>query len=175
MIQTATTIPSLSPRVVQSPRSLLRATDSLRDEAALVLGDAIDGVTGKQMNRAAVPTCGPYAISRAINGGDSNPLYRVACLFLLMKRLGMGRERAQRIVGWLQELIDAIWPEAEAGELADVLQKDQDLDVKDDALRLRAVLGCPDAVRSLLIEKRRQVAYGATVVLALRRRIAEQG
>jgi hypothetical protein len=156
-------------RVAQSTRAVLQASDCLRDEAALELGAGLAGVTGKQLKRAGVPTCGAYAVSRAMNGGDNNPLFKIAALFLAMRRMGLGRERAQRIVNWLQEVVDAIWPETEEADLAKVLEKDQELDVTDDTLRLRAAMGCAEAARDLLAVKRKQAAHAPTVIFALRK------
>lgn len=150
----------------------MRAADALRDEAALELGAVLAGTTCKSLGRANVPTCGPYAISRSLNGGDGNPLYRVAMVFVLMKRLGMGRERAQRILNWLQEIVDAIWPPADLPALEEVLERDQDLDTGDDSLRFKAVRGCPDAKAQLIEIKRGQIAHAGVVILALRRATA---
>jgi hypothetical protein len=158
--------------VAQTERDVLRASDALRDEAALELASVLEGTTCKRLVRADVPTCGAYAISRALNGGDSNPLYRVAMVFVLMKRMGMGRERAQRILNWLQELVDAIWPPEELPVLEDALAKDQDLDTGDDSLRFKAVLGCPEARARLIEIKRGQIAHAGVVILALRRATA---
>lgn len=160
--------------VAQNPRFVLQATDALRDDAALELSEVLRGVTGKQLTRVSVPTCGPYAISRALRGGDNNPLYRTACLFVAMKRLGMGRERAQRVVNWMQEVVDSVWGAEGATErLTDVLDRDQEQDVRDDLPRHRAAAGCEESARELLNVKRQQLAFGSVVVLALRKHLAE--
>ncbi len=164
-----------SPDVAQNPRFLLQATDILRDDAAIELGTVLSGITGKQLTRAGVPTCGSYAISRAVRGGDNNPLYRIACLFVAMKRLGIGRDKAQRVVNWLQEIIDSVYgAEAETtADLQDILESDQEQDPRDDLPRYRAALGCAAAARELLDVKRDQVAIGTVVILALRRHLSE--
>lgn len=171
MIAIAETIPTLAGPVAQTPGGIVRASDRLREDAAGELSALLSGVTGKQIDRANVPTCGKYAISRALNAGDNNPIYRIAMLLLLMKRLGMGRARALWLLGVIRDLIDAIWPEEE-GSLEEVLEKDSELDPQDDHLRFQAAHGCEEAKRALLEVKRRQVANGLALIPALRRRIA---
>lgn len=106
------------PNVPRKTADYARLADMLRDEAALEMMDALDGVSGKKIDAAAFPGISRHGVSRACNGDPSNPLYRIAALFLLLKRLGMDRKRAKRIVQWLDELIDQLWPpeEEEDGE-----------------------------------------------------------
>lgn len=156
--------------VVHNGRGVMRLTDALRDEAALVLGDALAGVSGKRIRMAAVPGAGRTFISRCTNGGDCNPLYRIAGLFLLMKRLGMGRGGALKLLGWLEELIDQIWPPEDVPPLDEVLDTEQDLDAADDPHQQR-IGRDPAAVERMLEIKRRQHAHDRIVILALRREI----
>ncbi|HEX6926801.1 MAG TPA: hypothetical protein VF167_15370 [Longimicrobiaceae bacterium] len=102
---------------VPSALDLARLADILRDEAACELLAAFDGVSQKRMKAAAFPGVSPTGISRAMNGDSSNPLYRLAAIFLLMRRLGLSRHRALRMWMWLREVIDQVWPpEEEEGE-----------------------------------------------------------
>src|SRR5690606_9073071 len=110
--------------VARRGRDFSHLADALRDEATLELFVAVGDVSGKKLHAAAVPGAGRHGISRALNGCTSNPLYRIAALFVVMKRLGMGRERAQRIVNWLQEIVDAIWPPEEALDPRKVLEEE---------------------------------------------------
>lgn len=159
--------------VAQNPHGVLRLMDVVRDDAAMEMDAALKDVSVKAIRRANVPGASPYGLSRAANGGESNPLYRIVGVFVLMKRLGMGRARAQRIVDWLQEIVDQLWPE-DAVDLGKALEDDSALDPEDDHPRFHAALGCVDAKRTLLEVSRRQRAQKATLILALRRRLAEQ-
>lgn len=97
-----------------SARDAARLADILRDEAALELMAAFEGVSHKRMKAAAFPGVSPTGISRAMNGDPSNPLSRLAAAFLLMRRLGIDRKRALKLWLWLREVIDQIWPPEEA-------------------------------------------------------------
>ena len=157
-------------RVPHSGRELLRLSDSLRNEAANELKAALEGVSGKRVRTANVPGAGTTFLSRSMNGADANPLYRLASLFLLLKRLGLGREAAQRLIDWQQEIVDAIWGPAtdEATDLENVLDKEAELDGQDELPRLQASRGCIEGTRQLIEVKRRQRAHSRTVIMALR-------
>lgn len=159
--------------VVQNPRLVLRLLDSLRVEASDTMTEVLHGVSHKRIRSADVPGVGPTFVSRCTNGGDCNPLWKIAGLFVLMKRLGMGRGRAQRIVDYLQELVDLIWPEDDVPPLDDVLDTEQDLDAEDDPHQQR-IGRDPDAIARMLDVKRRQRAHDRTVIFALRRELARQ-
>lgn len=165
------TLPLAAPSVVRTATDFSHLADTLRDEAALELRASLDGATCKRMERAAFPGFGLHGISRALNGSPSNPLYRLAALFLVMKRMGMGRQGAQRIIDWLQEIVDLIWPAEDLPPLEDVLDTEQDLDAQDDPHQQR-IGRDPEAVARMLEVKRRQLAHDRIVVLALRRAVA---
>lgn len=168
------TVPHSGRVVGQNSRAVLQVMDAIRDESALELGAVLDGVSVKKIKLAGVPGAGPYHLSRATNGGDNNPLYRIAGLFVLMKRLGLSKARAQRIVDWLQDIVEELWPEGEA-DLETALEQDSEIDPKDDHLRFQAAKGCVDSMRELLEVKRGQRAHSHLMVIALRRRLQEQG
>ena len=165
------TLPLPAPSVVRTAADFSHLADTLRDDAALELRAALDGATCKRMERAAFPGLGLHGISRALNGSPSNPLYRIAVLFLVMKRMGLGREGAERIIGWLQEIVDLVWPPEEVPSLEEVLDKEQDLDAEDDPHQQR-IGRDPEAAARMLEVKRRQLAHDRVVVLALRRAVA---
>lgn len=170
MIQAATPImPPGAACVVRNGREFTHLTDTLHDEATLVLHSAIGDVSGKKLESAAVPGAGRHGLSRALNGCTSNPLYRVAALFLVMKRLGFGRDRAQQIVNWLQEIVDAIWPPEEEEDPEKVLEEEQRLDTMDDLPQLRLAWGRPGAAREMLEVVRQQYAHMPSVIRVLRR------
>lgn len=159
--------------VVRTRKSFAHdATDGLRKDAAEAVARAFEGVSGKRIDAAHVPDCGRHGISRAINGSSTNPLYRIALMFVVLRRLGMPRERAVWMVEWLRRLVDAIWPEEEAPALEEALEKDGDLDVLDDAERVRAYRGDPEALARYLDAKMVQLAHAPAVIQAIRRRLA---
>lgn len=111
------TVAALFRNVVPRGRDVLRVMDVLKDESAVEVAAAVSGASIRRIVAADVPGASAYGLSRAINGADSNPLYRLAAVLVLMKRLGMGREKAQRLVDFLQAIVDALWPvEAEKPE-----------------------------------------------------------
>lgn len=171
---TTRTLPLAARRVAHNRPRLVRVSDNLRVEAAEVLRDLLEGASQKRIRGADVPGAGATYLSRAMNGCDSNPLYRLASLFLLMKRLGMGRQRALRLIEWLRDVVDTVWPEEE-GELEAALEEDSRLDPEDDHLRFLAARGCDESARQLLTVKQRQAAATARLKRALRLRLAEIG
>lgn len=162
-----------SVHVVRRPRGIAHLMDVLCDEAAVVLGEAFRDVSGKKIDAAAVPDVGRHGISRAINGSRTNPLFRLAGMFVLMKQMGLGRDRAQRLVDHLQDLVDMIWPPEDVPALEEVLEAEQDLDAEDDPHQQR-IGRDPGALERMLEAKCRQRAHDGTVIVALKREIANQ-
>lgn len=158
--------------VVQNPRLVLRLLDSLRVEASDTMSEVLDGASHKRIKTADVPGVGPTFVSRCTNNGDCNPLWKIAGLLVLMKRLGMGRERAQRMVDWLQDLIDAIWPESEAEDFEGVMVEEQELDAADDGPQMRAMCGDADALRDFIRVKERQRAHDTKVIRSSKRHLS---
>lgn len=147
----------------------VRMTDLLRGEAAAEIAAALEGVSGKRVERAGVPGANRTGLSRAMNGSTTNPLWRIATFFLLLKRLGLGRERAQRLVDWLQELVDVIWGEDDP-PLEEVLEHEQELDVLDEPPQQRVGRN-PNAPSQMLAAKMLQHAYDRVVIRVLRREV----
>lgn len=160
---------------VLSNRNAFAHLELLRVDAAAQMDAVFKDVSGKRINDARVPGCGRHGVSRAINGSETNPLFRIIAMFVLMRRLGLGRERALRLVEWIRSMVDVVWPPEAEPALDDVLEKDADLDVKDDAVRVRALRGDAEARRCYLAARLEQAAYTSTVVAALHRQIAEEG
>jgi hypothetical protein len=170
MITDNLALPSIP--VVRRARDFTHLMDSLRESAAHEVTSAFDGISGKRIDLVRVPGCvGRDGVSRAANGSVTNPLYRIAGVFVLMKRLGMGRERAQRLIDWLQEVIDWIWPEEDLPPLEEVLDREQDLDGEDDPHQQR-IGRIPDAAERMLDAKRRQHAHDRVVIQTLQRHVA---
>jgi hypothetical protein len=169
MIQfSGVTIGGRGSAVVQNRRDFLNLTDAIRGEAAAVLKSVLEGASWKRVQSEDVPGAKAEFLSRAKKGCDSNPLYRIAALFLLMKRLGMGRESALRLLGWLTELVDWIWPPEETPSLETALERDSEQDPRDDHLRFMAAKGCPEARVKLIDETRREIAVNQVLLIALR-------
>jgi hypothetical protein len=158
--------------VAQRQRDVVRLSDTFRAAAALVLDDVLAGVSTKRVRAAGVPGMGVTFLSRCKNGDHGNPLWRLASLFVLMKRLGLGRERAQRIIDWLQEIVDQVWPVGEAPEFEQVMEDEQELDAADDPCQMRAVHGDADALREFIAVKAKQRAHDAVVIQASRKQLA---
>lgn len=161
-----------SPDVVQSERGLVRLTESFREAAARQLDAALSDVSGKRIGSANVPGVGVTFLSRCTNGDACNPLFRIAGVFVLMKRLGMGRERAQRLVDWLQEIVDWLWPDTDAPAFDETMQKEQELDVADDPCQMRAVYGDTEALAEFIETKRQQRAHDRVVIQVAKRQLA---
>lgn len=173
MISTAN-VPASAARVVRT-RDLLAHLALLRDEASAEMSVAFDGISGKRIDAAALPGFGRHGVSRAANGSETNPLYRIAGLLLLMRRLGMGRARALRWLEWLRQVVDTIWPpeEEEGGtDLRAVLDRDAEMDGRDERPRQRAYAGDLVAARELLEVKTAQIALGQDVAVRLRQVLA---
>lgn len=160
--------------VVGKSDSFALLMDRVRTEAAKQLELALDGVSGKKMDYAGFPFVGRRGISRAINGCASNPLYRIIGVFVLMKRLGLTRDRAQRIVNFLQEMVDEIWPPDEEEDPKEVLLREQQLDLADDEPQLRLAWGEPGAAAQMLEAVRAQHAHAPAVIRVLRRLVAAE-
>ena len=137
-------------------------------EAANVLEDVLGGVSQKRIKQAAVPGVSVTFISRAKHGDVGNPLFRLAALFLTMKRLGMTRKQALQLLDWLRAVIDwAFPPDEEAAELEKAIEADARADVADDVPRLMARLGSVEAKREYLEASREIVASKTVVIRAL--------
>lgn len=175
--------PTIAPSTMQPQRpavprnqiEVARLSDQLRKEAAQVWSEAFEGVSGKRINAVRFPGLTRHGISRAANGDVSNPLFRIAVVFLLMKRLGLGRERAQRIVDWLQAVIDWVYAdEEEEREAKEVLAEDQRLRLASEKVQTRLAWGEPGAAEEALEIARAQRALAPTVVHTLRRLAAAE-
>lgn len=163
-----------TPGVARNAPRYSHLADVLRCEAATEMDAVMGGVPGKHLSSAAVPGCGRHGVWRAINGAESNPLFRLAAMFLVMKRLGMGREGALRLLGWLREVVDAIWPEEEAPAFEEVMQQEAEVDTEEDRYQTATCLGVPGAAERMLDAIRRRHALDPVVMAVLRRKIAAE-
>ncbi len=159
--------------VVRTAKDSAHLADAMREEAAAELRAAFDGVSGERINHAGFPGISRHGISRAMNGCSSNPLYRLVAIFVLMKRCGLGKARAQRMVDALQWAINWVWGE-EDEELCPkkVLDEEQRLDALDDGPQQRLAWGDKGAAVEMLEVKRQQHAHDAVVIQVLRRMVS---
>lgn len=173
MVSTANVLSRRAGVVLKMPEFALLVT--LKDEARAEMAAAFGDVSGKRINAASLPGFGRHGVIRAVNGSDTNPLYRIAGLLVLMKRLGMDRATALRWLEWLRQIVNRIWPDEGTDELRAVLDRDAALDGMDELPRQRAYAGDEAAARELLAIKTRQIAMSQEVAEVLRQRLAEQG
>ena len=86
----------------------------------------------------------------------------------------MGREGAERILGWLREIVDLVWPPEEEDNPREVLETEQQLDALDDGPQQRLAWGEPGAAAEMLEAVKRQYAHAPRVIAVLRRLAAAE-
>lgn len=141
MIATLSTMVPPSPTYTGGRREIVRLLGAFRDEAQREVAAVFGDVSGKKIDAVGLPGFGRRGVSRALHGCESNALFRIAGLFLLMKRLGMGRERALRWIEWLRQMVDVVWPPEEVPPIKEALEREQEADGRDDTIQLRAYAG----------------------------------
>lgn len=159
-------------RVVRNAREDVRSLGEFRADACHEVERLFDGVSGKRINAALVPGVTRHTISRALNGCDGNPLYRLASWFVLCRRLGIPKARLQRVIDWLQGALDAAYDDAPEPTLEELLRTEQEKDAAEDVAEMRAAtMGSDEAIREWLDRIRDRHAYDPTVIGALSRRL----
>jgi hypothetical protein len=161
-----------APNRARSPLDLFRASERVRLDAAHETAALFDGVSGKRITAAAVPGATRNSISRALNGCESNPAWRLAGWFVLCRRLGIPKAWPQRLIDWLQTELDRAYGDTPPESLEEVLDRDAELDGRDDLPRQRAARGDRRAMVELLEIEEQQLALGRTVVARLRAEVA---
>lgn len=164
-----------APIRARNSRDVVRLMGSLRLESVRETAALFGDVSGKRISGAAVPSATRHSVSRALNGCESNPLYRVVGWFVLARRLGIPKSRLQRVLDWLQEVLDAVYDDAPPEPLAEVLDRDAELDGRDDLPRLRAVRGDRTAMLELMEVTREEMAHDRTVLARLRAEVTVYG
>lgn len=155
------TLTAQSPRVSQSGLDVLRIGHQLRIGAAQVIRGAMP-----HSRKRMIPLVSACGVSRARHGDDTNPLYRTACWLVELRDSGAPRERAQRIVDWLQEQVDNLWP-PDPADINTASEAEQEVDGQEDAAQLAYHLGRPGA-RELWVEHlRTSRARERTLLIAL--------
>lgn len=141
-----------------------RGLELLRVEAAREVGRLFDGVSGKRINAALVPGITRHSVSRAMNGDEANPLYRLPSWFVLCRRIGVPKERLQRVINWLQAALDAAYADDSAPTLDEVMAKEQEHDAAEDPAQMRAALGCRESLGEWLDKVLARHAYDRKVI-----------
>jgi hypothetical protein len=175
MIAHASTMMPAPQNGARRPGEFVRLSESLRFVAAEQVAAVFGDVSGKRIKAAGVPGATRNSISRALNGCESNPLWRLAGWFVLCRKLGVPKEKLQRLLDWAQGQLDAAYADAPAPALEDVLDRDAELDGRDDLPRQRAARGDRRALVELLEIEEMQLAHERTVVAKLRAEITLYG
>jgi hypothetical protein len=110
-----------------------------------------------------VSACG---LSRARHGDETNPLYRLACYLVELRDSGAERDKAQRIVDWLQEQVDGLWP-PDPDDVTRASEAEQEVDGEEDAAQLAYHLNKPGARAQWLELLRAHSARARTLIRAL--------
>lgn len=174
MILTST-MASATKNGARSGLGLIRDLEGLRVLASAQVAAVFEDVSGKRIKAAGVPGATRNSISRALNGCESNPVWRLAGWFVLCRKLGVPKERLQRVLNWLQDQLDAAYDDAPAPALEDVLDQDAALDGQDDLPRQQVARGDRRALVELLEVEEQQLALGRTVVARLRAEVTFAG
>jgi hypothetical protein len=147
--------------VLQSGNELLRHPEWLREPCAAAVRAAFEGAPLKRFPRIS------YAISRARQGSDCNPVYRLSTWCVALRRARQGRERAQQLVDALQATVDALWPASD--ECLEVLSlREQRADTLEDVHQLAHAQGERGAAALWLEALERRQAVSAVLIARLR-------
>lgn len=150
--------------VVRSPREVVGLLGDLRAHAAREVATAFDGISGKRINTALLPGITRHSISRATNGCESNPLFRLAGWFVLARRCGVPKYRLQRLVDWLQAALDAAYADQPRPSLHEVMEKETEVDAAEDPPQMRAACGDRDALHVWLDKVLERHSFDRTVI-----------
>lgn len=98
-------------------REVVRVSDAAQMDAACELSRALGELSQKRIRAAGVPGAGVTFLARAKNGHDSNPLYRLFSVFLVMRRAGLSQERAEQLLDWLTASIIWLWQDESSADV----------------------------------------------------------
>ncbi len=171
MIATASTFAVPARQVPRNSVDVVRGLDAFRVEATREVEALFSGVSGKRINGALMPGVTRHSISRALHGCESNPLARLVGWFVLARRIGIPKQRIQRVLDWLQAILDAVYDDAPVAPIEEVLDRDAELDAKDEPVRQRAARGDRAAMVELLELEREQTAHRRIVRARIRAEI----
>lgn len=166
MIATSTMVQA--PRIGARTRAdFARVAESFREEAKAEAQRLLGDVSGKRISAAAIPGATRNSISRALNGCDSCPVWRLGGWIVLCRWLGVPKWRVQRVIDGLQALADRVYDDAPAEPLEELLDRDASVDGKDELPRQRAARGDQAGKAELLDVKREALALNRAVVARL--------
>lgn len=157
--------------VTQSRADIVRLIEHLRTDAAT----EIDLAFPRQLKHYQVPGVSAFGLSRAKNGDVSNPLYRTACYIVALRMSGAPREKAQRIVDWLQSLVDLLWPPKHDASARSLVRREQEIDGAEDLAECDYLLASPGAAAVWLGCIRERRAHDASLIAALEAEVYGRG
>lgn len=164
MIPVTPTIAAPRPRVAQPPAEWLRRRDGLLGRASAEIQAVFPRRGLKRIRHLGWAHY--HGLSRARNGDASSPLYRLSVWLLALLATGAPRADAQRLVDFLQSLVDAWW----AGGCADLLalaQREQEIDAREDIEEVAYLCGREGARERWLGFLRQRRAHDAELIVAL--------
>lgn len=126
----------------KKPGELLRVIDSLRVESAELMREVFPG----NLKRYAIPNLPESTISKAREGYVCSAFFRASLYILALRLAGARRERAQRLVDRLQDLVNKWWPADQSSALEEMLDQEGDADAEEDRAEMRYLLNpnCPE-------------------------------
>ncbi|HET7321691.1 MAG TPA: hypothetical protein VFI96_04280 [Longimicrobiaceae bacterium] len=164
-----------APIVVRKTREDVALLGELRSEAAREAEALFYGVSGKRINGGLLPGVTRHSVSRAMNGCDSNPLYRLPSWFVLCRRIGIPKARLQRILDWLQRKLDEAYEGAPTPTLEEIHREEQARDAAEDVAQMHAATtGEREALAEWLDRVRERRAFDATVIACVEMELQAQ-
>lgn len=158
-------------REVRKPVDDAHLLERLQSAAGEEMDRAFRGVSQKEVDAVGLDGFRRGGFTRAVNGDATNPLFRIVGLFVLMRRLGLGRAGALRMLEWLRAAVDLVWPPEEEPTLEEALEKDQALDPRDELARYRTSKGDEESTRVFLDAALDHAAHRRVLIPMLFRRL----
>lgn len=122
-----------------------------------------------ELKRYALPRLPETTLSKARLGYMCGPFFRAGLCILALKVGGAPRERAQRLVDWLQDLVDQWWPPVgePTPDMPELVRTEQEIDGAEDREETDYLLGIPGARTRWLGMLRRRRAHDCTLIQRL--------
>lgn len=154
----------------KNPTELLREVELLRLEAGALMREVFPG----NLKRYALPHLPETTINKARNAYVCGAFFRSALYIFALRIAGADRSRAQRLVDYLQELVNRWWGDAPLTdeELEDESRKEQTLDTAEDLAQHDIPYDGLAAERLWLSRLREVHAHHAALIPRLATRIA---
>lgn len=167
---TSANVPTLRARCAQSRTVLLQLLDGIRRDSARALCAAFPEELGLELVER-LPGFWRSALSRARNAHDTSTLYRLAGWVVALWFAGRGREAAQQLVDWLQDLVDLLWGDEPADPVDVLSPREQRADHAETDLQLAFATGDPTVLEAWIAELERDRAAVSALLIALKRQL----